>query len=66
MIIGCALGALFGGKLVNYGRWKCLISSNLLVIVSSCAQLVYSNYPVFCIGKFFYGVAIGGFSVFSN
>ena len=66
MVVGCAIGALFGGKLVNIGRWKCLILSNILVIASSLGQLLYTNYTVFCIAKFFYGVAIGGFSVFSN
>jgi len=65
-VVGSAFGALFSGKLVDFGRWKCLIAMNILTIVSSAMQMLYTNYALFNVARFLYGLAIGGFSVFSN
>ena len=65
-VLGCAFGALFSGKLVDFGRWKCLIAANILTILSCLMQLLYNDYLIFNVARFLYGLAIGGFSVFSN
>ena len=32
--VGCAMGALFAGVVMKYGRWKCLMLANVLTIAS--------------------------------
>ena len=51
---------------MKYGRWNCLIWANVLTIASCGIQMVYKNFAVFNIGRVLYGLAVGGFSVFSN
>ena len=69
--MGCAIGALFGGPLAKYGRWKCIILSNIFVIVGSLACVLAENIDdkvtslaVLIVGRFIYGLACGSFSLF--
>ena len=45
------------------GRWKCVLLTNIFVIVGAGMTLV-DNWTIFLIGRFLYGAACGGFSVF--
>lgn len=65
-VAACAVGALGAGMVVKYGRLKCLIMANFLTIVSCAIQVFYKNFALFNVGRFLYGLAVGGFSVFSN
>ena len=60
---GCAVGALGAGPLLGMGRWWCLLLTNLLVIGGSGLCLI-ENYTSLLIGRFIFGMATGGFSVF--
>ena len=61
--LGSAIGALFAGPVASIGRWKCLIYTNIIVILG-CSLTLIENWPCLCIGRFLYGVAAGSFSVF--
>lgn len=65
-VAACAAGALAAGVFVQYGRLKCLIISNIICIAGCALQITYKNYTLFNIGRVLYGLAVGGFSVFSN
>ena len=64
---GSAIGALFSGKLLRLGSLKCLIITNIVVIIG-CALTVldfYVNtYVLLLLGRFLFGAAAGSFSVF--
>lgn len=65
-VAACAAGALGAGMVVQYGRLKCLLVANLLCIVGCVCQVFYKQYALFNVGRVLYGLAVGGFSVFSN
>lgn len=58
-VIGVALGALFGGKLINsMGRKKTILMSNMAVMVFSVMSLI----PIFYLNvacRFMFGVTVG-------
>ena len=65
------MGALFAGPLAVYGRWKCILMTNGLVLIGSLLVLLafrmdsgQSELIVLNIGRFFYGLACGSYSVF--
>lgn len=60
---GSAVGALFSGPLSSIGKHKCLLLTNVIVIIGSGLTLI-QNYPCLLAGRFLYGVASGAFSVF--
>lgn len=60
---GAAVGALFSGPIAYIGRWKCLIFTNIVVLVGVSLTLV-NEFWVLCIGRFIYGLAVGSFSIF--
>jgi MFS family permease len=60
---GSAVGALFSGPLLGMGRWKCVLLTNIFVIVGAGMTLI-DDWTIFLIGRFLYGAACGGFSVF--
>lgn len=49
---------------MGYGRWKCVLLTNIFVIGGSFITIFYTNYPVLLIGRFFYGISAGAFNVF--
>lgn len=53
------------GVIVKFGRLKALIFSNAINLIGVACQIFYKNYALFNIGRFLYGTAVGGFSVFS-
>ena len=65
-VMGSAIGALSAGIVVKYGRLKCLIASNIILIIGCFCQIFYMNFGLFNVGRLLYGLAVGGFSVFSN
>ena len=68
---GCALGALFAGPFAKYGRWKCIIMTNIFVILGSIICVVadqiddkITSLIILIAGRFIYGLACGSFSFF--
>ena len=66
--LGACIGSFFAGPLAKIGRWKCLIFTNIFVIVGSILCLVPKeisfNFYIFVIGIFIFGISSGSFSVF--
>lgn len=60
---GAAVGALFSGQLAFIGRWNCLLLTDGVIIIAAAMTLV-PNFISLCIGRFIYGLGVGGFSVF--
>lgn len=68
---GSALGALFAGPFASYGRWKCILMTNGLVLIGSLLILLAfrmeagtASLAILYAGRFFYGLACGSYSVF--
>lgn len=62
MGVGGAFGALFIGPIMYLGKWRCLMLTNVFLIVSAGLSLV-ENYPIFVFARTFYGFSTGMFSV---
>jgi MFS family permease len=56
------LGSLVSGPLLQIGRWKSMLLSELLVVVSVGLMLI-KTLSWMLVGRFLYGVACGAFSV---
>jgi len=52
-----------GGPLLEIGRWKCILLTNILVL-SGSFMCISSNYWIFAGGRFVFGAAAGAFSLF--
>ncbi|UFN55803.1 sugar porter family MFS transporter [Microbulbifer celer] len=66
MLLGCAVGAFFAGRLADlWGRRTLLIISALLFIVSAWGSGVASNSPEFVFYRILGGLAVGVASVMS-
>ena len=63
MTAGAAIGALFSGSIAGIGRWNCLMLTNVILVIGASFTLV-DEYQMLCIGRFIYGLSVGGFSVF--
>jgi len=61
--LGAAIGALFSGQIAFLGRWNCILITNAVLCFGVCLTLI-DDFVVLCIGRFIYGVSVGGFSVF--
>lgn len=68
---GCAIGALFAGPFASYGRWKCILATNGLVLIGSLLVILAfrmetgtASNVILYTGRFFYGLACGSYSVF--
>jgi MFS family permease len=58
-VVGVALGALFGGKLINaFGRKKVIMIANAFIILFSLLS-VFPNYPIILTVRFLFGVTVG-------
>ena len=62
-ILGAVVGAFTAGFFTVYSRWKCILLNNLVVVVA-VAFFCIPYEITFSIGRFFYGLAGGQFSVF--
>ncbi|MDM5247798.1 sugar porter family MFS transporter [Lysinibacillus sp. G4S2] len=63
LLIGAALGALFGGKLADhFGRRKMILNLAFLFFVASLGTSFAPNVPVMVLARFFLGLAVGGAS----
>jgi MFS family permease len=60
---GAAIGALFSGNIAFLGRWNCILIANAVLVVGVCFTFVVVFW-VLCVGRFIYGISVGGFSVF--
>jgi MFS family permease len=60
---GAAVGALFSGNITYLGIWKCIMLTNILVCLGALFTLA-PEFAALCVGRFLYGMAVGGFSVF--
>lgn len=59
---GSIVGSLLAGPLLGIGRWKCLLLSELLVILGSGIMLIPDITPLL-IGRTIFGLACGAFTV---
>jgi MFS family permease len=62
--LGATLSALSAGCFMKYGKLKMFHIMNFLVIVGSVLSAIDQMY-VICIGRFLFGVAAGGMTVYS-
>ena len=60
-----AAGSLFSLPFIKYGRWNCIIYTNILIIIGSVMGLFPKIDWLFKIGRFIFGLAGGSFGVFS-
>ena len=59
-VVGVALGALFGGKLINaYGRKAVIIISNIVIILLSILSVVIPNFYAVVVLRTLFGVTVG-------
>ena len=61
-IFGIVTGSLVGGRFIPYGRRLCLIVFNVFSAISVTLTM-FLNLPAICIGRYFYGLCCGVFSV---
>jgi len=57
-VFGLAMGSIFGGDFIKYGRRLTLIQFNLVGLFGSCIAL-YLNFWIMCVGRFIYGFSAG-------
>ncbi len=63
LLIGAAVGALFGGRLADhYGRRKMILNLAFLFFITSLGTSFAPNVLIMLIARFFLGVAVGGAS----
>lgn len=60
---GAAIGALFSGTLSYLGKWNCIMIANGLLVFGVSLTLI-NEFWVLCVGRVFYGISVGGFSVY--
>jgi len=59
------IGSLFSGYFLKYGRWKCIIITNAMIIVGSGISVIMDKDLIsLFIGRFIYGIGAGGCAVF--
>jgi MFS family permease len=61
--IGAAIGALTCGPFQRYGKKNCIHVTNAILIVG-CSLTLVQKKEVVAVGRFFFGLAAGAFSVF--
>lgn len=59
-----AAGSLFALRFVKYGRWNCIVFTNILIILGSAMGLFPKIDLLFKIGRFIFGLAGGSYGVF--
>ena len=58
------VGALAAGAFVKFGKLKMIVVMNCIFVASVCSCMVENIY-VIAVGRFFWGVCAGAFTVFS-
>lgn len=61
--LGAAIGSLASGPFTKYGKKTCIHAANALLILGCTLTLVKVK-AVVAVGRFIFGLAAGGFSVF--
>lgn len=61
--LGAAIGSLASGPFTKYGKKTCIHAANILLILG-CSLTLIKVKIVVAIGRFIFGLAAGGFSVF--
>jgi len=61
--LGAMFAALGAARFTKYGKWKCIIATNIFVMLATAFCLINNSY-VICFGRFLYGMAAGAFTVF--
>ena len=59
---GAAIGAVLQGSIAHKGRLKCLYLANIVLCLGSIMSLTV-DFTVLCMGRFVYGLSVGGFSI---
>lgn len=59
------VGALIAGPIAYIGRFRCIMLCNVIIVIGSVLCLFYKqSFTMFAIGRFVFGLANGGFTVF--
>jgi len=61
-ILGAMISSIGTGYLIHFGKWKLFHVSNLLLICA-CSLSLIECIPLQMICRFFYGMAVGAFTV---
>ena len=61
--VGAAIGSLTAGNFAKFGKKKCIHAVNIILIFG-CGLTTVKLKEVVVIGRFFFGVSAGAFSVF--
>ena len=61
-ILGCVIGSILGGLLIQRGRRKVILFLNLVSSIG-CIIKCIETVPTVCIGRLIYGFACGSYSV---
>ena len=65
MNLGAMISAISAGFFMQrFRKWNMLVAMNVLLIVGSAISL-YDNMYVICLGRFLFGLASGGFTVYA-
>ena len=64
-VAGTAVGALGSGSVIWIGKRKCMLYTGFIVIVSNFLCL-FPNWYCLVIGRFFYGICGGSYTVFGS
>ena len=59
-----AIGSLFSIGLIKYGRWNCIVFTNILIIVGSVMGMFPKIDVLFKISRFIFGLGGGSYRVF--
>lgn len=64
LTIGMVIGSFAAGPLSSYGRWFGVILMGVFSLLGGSLSLIYTSYYLVMAGKFFTGLAAGGYNVF--
>lgn len=59
-----AIGSLFSLPFIRFGRWNCIVFTNILVIIGSMLAFYPKLEWLFKVSRFIFGLAGGSYGVF--
>ena len=61
-VVGAGIGSIFSASFMKFGKLRMILVLNMILILSLLVCMM-NNILLICVGRFFWGVAIGSFSV---
>lgn len=62
--VGAMIAAFTAGNFIKYGKWRMIIISEMLLIVSAGLCLI-NNYWIIFVGRFFWGMTAGALNCYT-